>query len=61
LTRALFQFIDRGSEDDVALRHNCEALEREERLARGRWDGYAGGDAPGLRFETAAWIHARPA
>lgn len=26
-------------------------------LARGDWGGYAGGDAPGLRFETAEWIH----
>lgn len=24
---------------------------------RGDWDGYAAGDAPGLRFETAEWIH----
>ncbi|MET0540527.1 MAG: cyclase family protein [Variovorax sp.] len=29
----------------------------EERMARGAWDGYAGGDAPGFRFETAEWIH----
>lgn len=28
----------------------------EERLARGDWDSYAAGDAPGLRFETAKWI-----
>jgi isopentenyl diphosphate isomerase/L-lactate dehydrogenase-like FMN-dependent dehydrogenase len=28
LTRAIFDFIDRGSEDDVALRHNREAIER---------------------------------
>lgn len=28
LTRALFEFIDRGSEDDVALRHNRDAIER---------------------------------
>jgi len=28
LTRALFEFIDRGSEDEVGLRHNREALER---------------------------------
>lgn len=26
-------------------------------LARKDWGGYAGGDAPGLRFETAEWIH----
>lgn len=29
----------------------------EERIARGDWDGYAAGNAPGLRFETAEWIH----
>jgi isopentenyl diphosphate isomerase/L-lactate dehydrogenase-like FMN-dependent dehydrogenase len=28
LTRAIFEFIDRGSEDDVALRHNREAIEQ---------------------------------
>ena len=28
LTRGLFEFIDRGSEDDIALRHNREALQR---------------------------------
>lgn len=25
----------------------------------GDWGGYAGGDAPGLAFETAEWIHAK--
>ena len=29
----------------------------EERLDSGEWGGYAGGDAPGLAFETADWIH----
>ncbi len=29
----------------------------EDRLANGEWGGYAGGDAPGLAFETAEWIH----
>jgi len=29
----------------------------EQRLAAGDWGGYAAGDAPGLRFETAEWIH----
>ena len=29
----------------------------ENCLARGDWGGYAAGDAPGLRFETAGWIH----
>jgi kynurenine formamidase len=28
----------------------------EDRLARGEWGGYAGGDAPGLAFETCEWI-----
>ena len=28
----------------------------ERCLAEGVWGGYAGGDAPGLRFETADWI-----
>ncbi len=28
----------------------------ERCLAAGEWGGYAGGDAPGLRFETADWI-----
>lgn len=29
----------------------------EDCLARGEWGGYAGGDAPGLAFETCEWIH----
>ena len=29
----------------------------EHRLALGKWAGYAGGDAPGLRFETNEWVH----
>ena len=28
----------------------------EERLAKGEWGTYAGGPAPGLAFETCAWI-----
>jgi kynurenine formamidase len=28
----------------------------EQRLDSGEWGGYAGGDAPGLKFETADWI-----
>ena len=31
----------------------------EQRLRDGEWGGYAGGDAPGLAFETAEWIHAK--
>jgi kynurenine formamidase len=29
----------------------------ERCLSAGAWGGYAGGDAPGLAFETADWIH----
>ncbi len=28
----------------------------EAKLAAGNWDGYAGGDAPGLAFETLDWL-----
>src|SRR5262245_39065081 len=28
----------------------------EEKLAAGSWDGYPGGDAPGLSFETLDWL-----
>src|SRR5918912_3195952 len=28
-----------------------------ERLRVGEWGGYAGGDAPGLAFETLHWLH----
>src|SRR3989454_7352710 len=31
----------------------------EDRLARDDWGGYAGGDAPGLAFETLDWIHGK--
>jgi kynurenine formamidase len=31
----------------------------EQRLAAGDWGGYAGGEAPGLAFETAEWIFER--
>ena len=31
----------------------------EAKLAAGNWDGYAGGDAPGLAFETLDWLHAK--
>ena len=29
----------------------------EAMLAAGTWDGYSGGDAPGLAFETLDWLH----
>ncbi|RWI57303.1 MAG: cyclase family protein [Mesorhizobium sp.] len=30
---------------------------QERCISHGSWVGYAGGDAPGLAFETAYWIH----
>ncbi len=30
-----------------------------QRMRAGAWGGYAGGDAPGLAFETARWVHAK--
>jgi kynurenine formamidase len=29
----------------------------ERKLAEGTWDGYSGGDAPGLAFETLDWLY----
>ena len=29
----------------------------ERCLAKGDWEGYPGGDSPGLAFETAEWLH----
>ncbi len=31
----------------------------ESHLASGNWDGYPGGDAPGLAFETLDWLQAK--
>ncbi len=31
----------------------------EAKLAAENWDGYSGGDAPGLAFETLDWLHAK--
>jgi kynurenine formamidase len=31
----------------------------EAKLAANTWDGYAGGDAPGLAFETLDWLQAK--
>ena len=31
--------------------------QQERCLRQGEWGTYAGGDAPGLKFETAYWIH----
>jgi kynurenine formamidase len=35
----------------------CRTGQMEQRLKDRDWGGYAGGDAPGLAFETAEWIH----
>jgi kynurenine formamidase len=55
---------------DAAERHCRVAVRRgdfllvrtgqmEAKLAAENWDGYAGGDAPGLAFETLDWLHAK--
>jgi kynurenine formamidase len=31
----------------------------EAKLAADTWDGYSGGDAPGLAFETLDWLHSK--
>lgn len=54
--------LDRCAEEQgVEIRRGDFVIVRtgqlEERVARGDWGTYAAGDAPGLRFETAAWIH----
>ena len=45
---------------DVEVRRGDFCIVRtgqmEERLAKGEWGAYAGGPAPGLAFETCAWI-----
>ena len=45
--------VDVGSGDCVLVRTGhltrCRSL--------GSWDGYAGGDAPGLAFETCSWLY----
>ena len=35
----------------------CRTGQMEQRLEAKDWGGYAGGDAPGLAFETAEWIY----
>jgi kynurenine formamidase len=45
----------------VAIRKGDFVLVRtgqmEACLERGEWGGYAGGDAPGLQFESCYWLH----
>jgi kynurenine formamidase len=55
--------------DDVAKRQGVEVRRgdflvvrtghMEARLKAGEWGDYSAGDAPGLAFETAEWIHAK--
>ena len=47
--------VEVGRADFVIIRTG----QMEDRLKRDDWGGYAGGDAPGLAFETLDWIHAR--
>ncbi|WP_231943461.1 cyclase family protein [Hydrogenophaga crassostreae] len=37
----------------------CRTGFMEQCLAEADWGGYAGGASPGMRFETAEWLHAR--
>jgi kynurenine formamidase len=49
---AAAQGVNVGRADFVIVRTGHQ----ERCLAAGDWSGYAGGDAPGLAFETAYWI-----
>jgi kynurenine formamidase len=52
--------IKTARDQGVAVRRGDFVLIRtgqmEQRIASGDWGGYAGGDAPGLSFETCDWI-----
>ena len=52
---------DTARHQDVEVRRGDFLIVRtghmERCLASGEWGGYAGGEAPGLSFETAEWIH----
>jgi kynurenine formamidase len=47
--------VDVGTGDAVLVRTGQMAQVR----ARGSWGDYAGGDAPGLSFHSAGWLHER--
>ena len=58
------QILDRAEKHfGVSVRRGDFLLVRtghmEAKLAAKTWDGYSGGDAPGLAFETLDWLHAR--
>ena len=52
---AAFQDVDINKGDFVIIRTGHQ----ERCLEKGDWSGYAGGDAPGLAFETAHWIKSK--
>ena len=41
----------------MCIRDSVRTGQMEQRLDCGEWGGYAGGDAPGLAFDTAEWIY----
>ena len=51
---------DVGKAQGVAIKRGDFVIVRtgqmEQRLQAGEWGGYAGGEAPGLAFETCEWI-----
>lgn len=49
------QGVEVGRGDHLLLRTG----QMEEMFAAGSWDGYPGGDAPGLAFETLYWLQDR--
>lgn len=49
------QKVEIGRGDYVLFRTG----QMERKQQEGNWDGYAGGDAPGLAFETLDWLHAK--
>ncbi len=55
--------LDRCVEAFAPVEPGDTVLVRTGHMARcraaGSWDGYAGGDAPGLALDTAAWLHER--
>jgi len=49
------QNVDIGRGDFVIIRTG----QMERCLKQGQWGGYAGGDAPGVKFENCYWCHAK--
>ena len=58
------EFLDRAERHfGVTVRRGDHLIVRtghmEAKLAAGTWDGYSGGDAPGLAFETLDWLQGK--